>query len=314
MSPTQPAGASPVPGRFVDGEDRCLPLAVVTVTFSPGGHLQALLDSLELATRRLTYVVMADNGSTDGAPQAAAGPRVELLDTGGNLGYGRAVNAAVRHLAPRRRSGEIDGEFFLVVNPDVTFAPGAIDELVACARRWEDAGAVGPLIRQADGSAYPSARAVPRLGIGIGHALLGRIWRNNPWSRAYKAGEEMGRERAAGWLSGSCLLLRWADFEAIGGFDERYFMYMEDVDLGDRLGRAGRRNVLCPSAVIEHDQGHVARNYSAVTVPAHHASAYRFLADRLPGWHRAPVRAALWVGLRARAAVLRVRAGLGSGR
>lgn len=284
------------------------PLAVITVTFSPGRHLAALLGSLAAATRRPTHVVMADNGSTDGAPQAAVGPGVELLLTGGNIGYGRAINAAARYLGPRRERGEIDGEFFLVVNPDVAFTPGAIDELLECARRWERAGAVGPVIRQSDGSIYPSARAVPSLRTGIGHALLGGVWPRNPWTRAYKAGEDMATERTAGWLSGSCLLLRWADFEALGGFDERYFMYMEDVDLGDRLGRAGRQNVLCPSAVIEHDQGHVARRYSAVTVPAHHASAYRFLADRLPGWWRAPLRAALWVGLRARAGLLRARA------
>ncbi|KQB87534.1 glycosyltransferase family 2 protein [Corynebacterium lowii] len=283
------------------------PLAVITVTFSPGRHLPALLDSLGAATTLPTHVLLADNGSTDGSPQAAVGPGVELLNTGGNLGYGRAINAAARHLAPRRERGEINGEFFLVVNPDVEFTPGSIDELLACARRRDNAAAVGPLIRQNDGSAYPSARALPSLRTGIGHALLGNIWPNNPWTRAYKAGEDMSEERRAGWLSGSCLLLRWADFEAIGGFDERYFMYMEDVDLGDRLGRAGKDNVLCPTAVIEHDQGHVARRYSGVTVPAHHASAYRFLADRLPGWWRAPLRGALWVGLRARAAVLRLR-------
>ncbi|WPF66630.1 MULTISPECIES: glycosyltransferase family 2 protein [unclassified Corynebacterium] len=303
MSPTTPAPT----------QDSA-PLAVMTVTFSPGRHLPALLDSLEPATRQATRVVMADNGSTDGAPQAAVAPGVELLPTGGNLGYGRAINAAARHLMPLRERGEINGEFFLVVNPDVEFTPGAIDELLACARRWPEAGAVGPLIRQADGSAYPSARAVPSLRTGIGHALLGGVWPNNPWTRAYKAGADMSTERPAGWLSGSCLLLRWADFEALGGFDERYFMYMEDVDLGDRLGRAGRLNVLCPTAVIEHDQGHVARRYSAVTVPAHHASAYRFLADRLPGWWRAPVRAALWAGLRARAEMLRWGAAVGSRR
>ncbi|KQB84148.1 glycosyltransferase family 2 protein [Corynebacterium oculi] len=305
MSTTTPASSS--------ASAQPAPLAVITVTFSPGRHLRSLIDSLEAATRRPTLVVMADNGSTDGAPQAVVRPGVELLPTGGNLGYGRAVNAAVRYLAPRRARGEIEGEFFLVVNPDVEFTPGALDELLSCARRWEGAGAIGPLIRQSDGSAYPSARAVPSLRTGIGHALLGGVWPDNPWTRAYKAGAEMSSERAAGWLSGSCLLLRWADFEALGGFDERYFMYMEDVDLGDRLERAGRQNVLCPSAVIEHDQGHVARRYSAVTVPAHHASAYRFLADRLPGWWRAPLRAALWVGLRLRAEAVRWRDGGGVG-
>ena len=81
-------------------------------------------------------------------------------------------------------------------------------------------------------------------------------------------------------------------------------MYLEDVDFGDRLRRAGWENVYCPSSVIVHDQGHVASKFQRVTVPAHHASAYRFQSDRHPHWWQAPLRALLWVGLKARAALL----------
>ncbi|OMH47681.1 hypothetical protein BWZ31_12605, partial [Neisseria meningitidis] len=71
----------------------------------------------------------------------------------------------------------------------------------------------------------------------------------------HRDNRDMTTERTAGWLSGSCLLVRWDAFEQIGGFDERYFMYMEDVDLGDRFGRAGFDNVFCPDAVITHAVG-----------------------------------------------------------
>ena len=63
-------------------------------------------------------------------------------------------------------------------------------------------------------------------------------------------------ERTAGWLSGSCLLLRRDAFDAVGGFDPGYFMYFEDVDLGDRLGDAGWHNVYVPAAVVSHVGGH----------------------------------------------------------
>lgn len=281
------------------------PLAVVAVTYSPGRHLGALIDSLEAATEQPTLLLCADNGSTDGAPQRAAAERdgVEVMATGGNIGYGAAVNAAAGQLRARRRQGEINPEFFLIVNPDVTFTPGSLDELLRCAREAPRAGAAGPRIEEADGSAYPSARQLPSLVTGTGHALLGGVWPSNPFTAKYKAGADMGTQRTAGWLSGACLLVRWEAFDAVGGFDERYFMYLEDVDLGDRLGRAGWDNLYCPSSVILHDQGHAASKASRVTVPAHHDSAYRYQRDRHPRWWQAPLRLVLWGGLKVRGAV-----------
>ncbi|WKD59723.1 glycosyltransferase family 2 protein [Corynebacterium caspium] len=281
-------------------------LAVITVTYSPGKHLASFLDSIAPATTNSTYVVLADNGSTDGAPEAAAVARnnVEFYPTGGNIGYGAAINAAARMLKRRK---DIAPDYLLIANPDVVFHPGSIDALISCAEKYPRAGAVGPRIVEIDGSSYPSARAVPTLRNGIGHALFSHIWPSNPWTASYKAAADMSRERPAGWLSGSCLLLRWEAFEQLGGFDERYFMYMEDVDLGDRLARAGWQNIYTPQATISHDQGHVAHKYSAITLPAHHQSAYRFLADRLSAWWQAPLRWSLWLGLRLRCALLLAR-------
>ncbi|WP_080796225.1 glycosyltransferase family 2 protein [Corynebacterium pacaense] len=276
---------------------------MITVTYSPGQYLNRFLDSIPGASARDALVVMADNGSVDGAPENAARerPNVEFLPTGGNLGYGTAVNVAARALRGRREAGGIDNEFFIVSNPDVVFGEGSIDELIACARRHPRAASVGPMILEPDGSVYPSARAVPTLGNGIGHALLGALWKNNPWSAAYLDDQDMTVERSAGWLSGSCLLLRWEAFDAIGGFDERYFMYMEDVDLGDRLARAGGENIYCPGARITHARGHVAGKHPEILLPAHHESAYRFQADRLSAPWQLPIRVALRIGLKLRA-------------
>ncbi|MDY5786326.1 glycosyltransferase family 2 protein [Corynebacterium sp.] len=288
-----------------DSASQPRPLAVVTVTYSPGDHLRALVESLEGATEGSTLLVCADNGSTDAVPQTMAAERedVEFFGTGGNIGYGAAINAAARMLRPRRESGEIDPDYFLITNPDVSFTPGSVDKLRAVMGATAGAGAVGPRIEEADGSAYPSAREVPGLVTGIGHAVLYDVWPNNPFSAAYRAGENMDTQRTAGWLSGACLLVRWEAFDEIGGFDERYFMYMEDIDFGDRLTRAGWDNVYCPDAVILHDQGHVAGAFPRVTVPAHHASAYRFQADRHPAAWQAPLRWALWAGLKVRGAL-----------
>jgi N-acetylglucosaminyl-diphospho-decaprenol L-rhamnosyltransferase len=75
---------------------------------------------------------------------------------------------------------------------------------------------------------------------------------------------------------------------------------MEDVDLGDRLGKAGWLNVFVPTAQVHHDQGHAANKHPERMLEAHHASAYRFQADRHPHWYQAPIRWILWFGLQIR--------------
>jgi N-acetylglucosaminyl-diphospho-decaprenol L-rhamnosyltransferase len=268
-------------------------LRVVVVTYSPGESLGVLLSSLSKATLAPYEVVLADNGSTDGVPeQAAEDPGVTLLHTGGNVGYGRAANAGAEGA---------QAAWLLIINPDVRFCdPGALDELFAAAERWPDAGAFGPAIVTPDGQLYPSARALPSLGRGIGHALAGWWWPSNPWTAAYRKESGAPVEGPAGWLSGSALLVRRAAFASVGGFDPRYFMYFEDVDLCDRLGRAGWTSVYVPSAVVEHTGGHATRRSPVAMQRAHHASAYQYLADRYRGPQWAPVRLVLRAGLAAR--------------
>ena len=278
-------------------------LPVVTVTYSPGHHLERFLATLSLATERPVSVVLADNGSTDGTPQAAVEryPNVRLFDTGANLGYGTAVNRAVTQLDEDRSD---DGDWVIVANPDVQWGPGSIDALLDAATRWPRAGALGPLIRDPDGSVYPSARHLPSLIRGGMHAVVGPLWKNNPWSTAYRQERLEPSERPVGWLSGSCLLVRRAAFEQIGGFDERYFMYMEDVDLGDRLGKAGWLNVYVPSAEVLHHKGHATGRESALNLAAHHKSTYLYLADRHAGWRQAPLRWAVRGGLAVRSRLM----------
>lgn len=271
-------------------------LTVVTVTYSPGSHLDRFLSSLTVATDRPLRVVIADNGSTDGAPEEAIQryPGTELLCTGGNLGYGSAVNRAVATVP----GGQ---EFVLIANPDVVWAPGSIDALLEAADRWPLAGSLGPLIRDPDGAVYPSARHLPSLVRGGMHAVLGFAWKANPWTKSYRQERLEPSERAVGWLSGSCLLMRRAAFDEVGGFDERYFMYMEDVDLGDRLGRAGWLNVYVPGSEILHDKGHSTGRDPARNLRAHHVSTYIYLSDRHTGPWRAPLRWTMRSALRARA-------------
>jgi N-acetylglucosaminyl-diphospho-decaprenol L-rhamnosyltransferase len=285
-------------------------VGVVVVTYSPGDTLRGLLGSIPAASSRPVAVVLADNGSTDGSVEAAVGrdgrpgggepagdglaaTTVVLVPTGGNLGYGAAANIGVQALDPGI-------EWVMVVNPDLVLAPRSIDALLEAAGRHPEGGAFGPLLTDADGLVYPSARQLPSVGAGIGHAVFGWWWPTNPWTRSYRQDAAEPTERAAGWLSGSCLLLRRKAFASVGGFDPGFFMYFEDVDLGDRLARAGWSSIYCPTARAVHLGGRTTEREPVAMAEAHHQSAYRYLAKRYPAPWQAPLRWVLRAGLTAR--------------
>ncbi len=286
--------------------DASAPITVIVVTYSPGEHLDTFLDSLADATKRPHPVLLADNGSTDGSPQRAAAerPDVTFLPTGGNVGYGLAANIGAR---------DADSDWIVVANPDITWHPGALDALLEAADRWPRAAVLGPALLTEDGALYPSARALPSLGRGIGHALLGWWWPANPWTRAYR--KESGRpvEGPAGWLSGSCMLIRREAFDSVHGFDPSYFMYFEDLDLCERLGRAGWQSVYVPGAVCVHEGGHATSKVNHLMVAEHHRSAYRYLARKYPGRRGLPIRLALRAGLAGRRLASHAIAKLGEG-
>lgn len=271
-------------------------VAVVTVSYNSSAQLPEFLDSVAAQSPRPAHVLIADNASADvERTRVIAHDRgVDVLELPRNLGYGGAINAGVAALPPRV-------EFVLISNPDVAFGSGAISALVDALGRTDDAGAVGPRILNPDGSTYPSARNLPSLRTGVGHALLSGPWPSNPWTRAYRAETQSPvRRRSVGWLSGSCVLVRRRAFEEVGGFDTGYFMYFEDVDLGYRLGRAGWHNSYEPDAIVTHIGGLSTKSESKRMLRAHHESAERFIHRKYSAPMLAPVRWVLTAGLRIR--------------
>lgn len=268
-------------------------IRVVVVTFGSGDVIGAFLDSLAKATTRPYEVVVVDNSPAldSGTRAVAVRPEARLLRPGRNLGYGSAAN---------RGAAGARGRWIVISNADISFSPGALDELITAADRWPGGGAFGPGIINPDGALYPSARNLPSLGRGVGHALFGWCWPTNPWTASYRRERGAPREMTTGWLSGSCQLLRREAFEAVGGFDESYFMFMEDVDLGRRIGQADWQSVYVPSAVVEHLGGHSTKRSSRRMVVAHHRSMIRYLSRQYPGPGLAPLRLLLTVGLGAR--------------
>lgn len=178
---------------------------------------------------------------------------------------------------PRANSIVAEVSRILISNPDVLLTPDAIDILIAVGQAGDHVGSVGPAIHNADGSVYPSARGVPSLRTGVGHAMFANLWSGNPWTRAYRNDSaQEGVPRDADWLPGACLLVRRSVFDQLGGFDPAYFMYFEDVDLGYRIGKLGYRNVYQPHAHVQHIGAHSTEGESSRMVRAHHDSAKRF--------------------------------------
>lgn len=276
-------------------------VGIVTVSYNSSAQLAEFLPGAVASVRSPSsgasaHVVIADNASQDIAvTQGLAkknGARVVRLDR--NAGYGAAANAGVAAL-PAACS------VVLISNPDVTLTTESVALLRASLLADDTIGIVGPRIRNTDGSVYPSARAIPSIRTGAGHGLFSRVWPGNPWTRRYHS-DAFRREVNidAGWLSGACLMMRRSTFDQLGGFDERYFMYFEDVDLGYRAGHAGLRNVYVPEAVVTHSGGETTRVNKRAMLAAHHDSAKTFIATKYAGARWALMRLVLRTGLNLR--------------
>jgi N-acetylglucosaminyl-diphospho-decaprenol L-rhamnosyltransferase len=248
----------------------------------------------------MDHVVVVDNASDDDSLERLekVDPDVRVMRSGRNLGYGAGANRGVAVL---------DDDYVLVCNPDVVVHAGAVEVLIGSLDSDASAGIAGPRILEPDGSRYPSARAFPSSIDAVGHALLGAVRPGNRFTRRYRRDDlSVDRVSTVDWVSGACFLARRSLFEALGGFDEGYFMYLEDTDLCFRASRAGYRVLYAPEAVVSHLQGLSTGRRPYRMLVAHHRSALRFAARTTTGWRRVGLPAvALLLGLRLAAVALR---------
>lgn len=263
-------------------------VAAVVVNHNTCDDLLACLASL--ADAGADEVVVVDSGSRDGSLAAVAEAHPQVRRVGlANVGFGQAANAG----AAVTSAGAM-----VLANADTRFAPGAVRALADYLGAHPDVGAVGPLVRFPDGRLQLSARAFPSMSQAIGHALLG-LWRpGNRWTRAYRLTDwDHTSERDVDWLSGCCLALRRDAFDAIGGFDPAYFMFVEDVDLCHRLRQSGWRVVFAPVTEVVHAVGGAVSRRRFRMVVEHARSLDRFFARRYATGLRRLLRPLIRVGL-----------------
>jgi N-acetylglucosaminyl-diphospho-decaprenol L-rhamnosyltransferase len=254
-------------------------VVAVIVNYNAGEALSECVASL--ASAGVSEIVVVDNKSSDGSAELAARefPHIKTLFPTRNLGYGGGANFGAKNTA---------GEYILVCNPDLIVRPGGVAALESTLDNRPEIALTGPMLLESSGVVYPSGREFPGMGEAIGHGFLGLFWGGNPWTKRYRhIGSDQHTPRLADWVSGAFFLVRRDAFESVGGFDDRYFMYVEDVDLCWRLKRKGWEIWYDPTAQVVHEQGLSASQHPYKMLVAHHLSMWRFARQTAEGWDRA---------------------------
>jgi GT2 family glycosyltransferase len=189
-------------------------------------------------------ILVVDNGSTDGSPEAIrrALPGVDVVEAGANLGYGGGNNVGIRAALAR------DARHVLLLNNDTEVVdPGFVSSLRSALADNAEAGIAGPLVRYPDRTVQPTTSKAPSFRLALDMAIGARL-RRRPSS-------EHALQREVEVLNGVCLLIRSEVLALTGGFDERYFMYVEEADFAARARQLGWVSLYVPvPSIIHHHQ------------------------------------------------------------
>jgi hypothetical protein len=211
---------------------------VVILNWMDGEATMACLDALSASRYANLRAVVVDNGSTNGSvDRLAQFDSIDLIRNGRNLGFTGGVNVGLRHAVAQ------GADYVWILNSDATVQPDVLDRLIDVAESDPRIGLVSPVFHDPDAPATPEfcvARFDPaaRYATQTANAAEAADWQRNHSDQIL--------------LLGTALLVRRALIDAIGGLDERFFAYVEDVDYCLRSLQAGFQNVAVPDAVVYH--------------------------------------------------------------
>lgn len=248
------------------------PASMILVNYNTRDLLLAALERFAAPLLAADWqIIVVDNGSQDGSAQAVADrfPAVMLLASSKNQGFAAGNNLGLR---------QAQGDVFILLNTDVIVTPEQLQALAAYLLSQPDIGAVSPGLRTVNGKpqafAYGS-RPSPFYLVTRGLRRLLRLGPMHDWGVATPIEPD--------WVSGACLAVRRAVYEQVGGLDERYFLYFEDVDWCTRIRRAGWRVVYNPVLQIIHLGGQSERTRTAAN-EFYTTSLRLYYAEYYPWW------------------------------
>ena len=226
-------------------------LSVSVVSYRTPTLLETCLDALATEGAALDMeVIVVDNASGDGSAELVERrfPWVRLLRNARNVGFGAAHNQALRMAS---------GQYWLILNSDAVLRPGALGTLLNFMETHPSVAVAGPRLRYPDGSTQPSRRRFPTLATLFAESTqLQRFSPDNAILRRYYVTDRSDDEpQEVDWLVGACLCVGAAAARQVGLFDERFFMYSEDLDWCRRFRAAGWRVAYVPSAEVVHLEG-----------------------------------------------------------
>jgi N-acetylglucosaminyl-diphospho-decaprenol L-rhamnosyltransferase len=238
---------------------------IVIVSYNSRAELRACVEPL--VGLDWARVIVVDNASTDGSLEALAGLPATAIPLAQNQGFAHGCNAGWR-------VGAAPAVLFL--NPDARISPASLAKLVDVLARDPRIGAVGPNLLSSDGQNAFSRRRFPSLRSTYAQALfLHRIVPRASWcDEVVRHPAEYERGGAVDWIPGACLLVRRSALEQLSGFDERFFLYCEDMDLCRRIWELGLTVRFEADAAALHDGGASAPRSSVLPLLAASRAAY----------------------------------------
>jgi GT2 family glycosyltransferase len=248
-------------------------LSVIIVSHNVKNLLKKCLESIGDFEKDLKFeAIVVDNHSEDHSAEMLKEhfPGVQLIENPRNLGFSKACNQGIE---------QSRGRYILLLNPDTEFTLGGVTEMVKFMHSAPRIGVCGPQMVDPQGRIQFSARSFPsyQAAISSSQSILNKLFPRNPLSRRYLLkDQDRNRKMEVDWVSGSCLLAKRELFVKIGLLDERFFMYVEDVDFCYRAKKAGFSVYYFPNSVVIHHIGRSTEKRKLKMLVEHHRSMYYF--------------------------------------
>jgi GT2 family glycosyltransferase len=242
-----------------------------------GAEIRTAVDQV-LDTPGRHHVVLVDNSVPGLDLGAYRDPRITIIRPGANIGYGAGHNLALRRFEGRVR-------YHFVLNTDLTFGPSAIAEMIAFMDAHPEAGLAMPLVRYPDGALQHLCRILPRPIDIFGRAFFSRQGWTQSLTRRYESHDwAYDAPLSFPFLSGCFMVLRPETLAQSGLFDERFFLFAEDLDLSRRLHRISQ-TLLCPNVTVRHEyrtksEGSWARKRYLIRSFVSYFNKYGWIVDR----------------------------------